>query len=180
VKKNGESFFGYKDHIKTDSGTNMITDYRVTSANVHDSVPFGELVGEADRVNGVSQKFLTYRGLVSAPPRKHLSASKRKLQTILHVYGELVFMCVSMGIAVAVPDPTKTLRDAHADLCQELTEGFCIHFFGQHPVESAFEGADGSVDPSELTFVAVVDEGVNGGGAQLRRIRTMQPKRASS
>jgi hypothetical protein len=31
-----------------------------------------------------------------------------------------------------------------------------------------------------LTFVAVVDEGVNGGGAQLRRIRTMQPKRASS
>jgi IS5 family transposase len=49
VKKNGESFFGYKDHIKTDSGTNLITGYRVTSANVHDSVPFGELVGEADR-----------------------------------------------------------------------------------------------------------------------------------
>ncbi len=49
VKKNGVSFFGYKDHIKTDSGTNLITDYRVTSANVHDSVPFEELVRESDR-----------------------------------------------------------------------------------------------------------------------------------
>lgn len=49
VKKNGVNFFGYKDHIKTDSGTNLITDYRVTSANVHDSVPFKELVGESDQ-----------------------------------------------------------------------------------------------------------------------------------
>jgi IS5 family transposase len=49
VKKNGVSFFGYKDHIKTNSGTNLITDYRVTSANVHDSVPFEELVGESDQ-----------------------------------------------------------------------------------------------------------------------------------
>jgi IS5 family transposase len=49
VKKNGVNFFGYKDHIKSDSGTNLITDYRVTGANVHDSVPFGELVGESDR-----------------------------------------------------------------------------------------------------------------------------------
>lgn len=49
VKKNGVSFFGYKDHIKTDSVTNLITDYRVTSANVHDSVPFEELVGESDQ-----------------------------------------------------------------------------------------------------------------------------------
>ena len=30
VKKNGVSFFGYKDHIKTDADTSLITDYRVT------------------------------------------------------------------------------------------------------------------------------------------------------
>jgi IS5 family transposase len=49
VKKNGVSFFGYKDHVKTDSGTNLISDYVATSANVHDSTPFAEMVGEADR-----------------------------------------------------------------------------------------------------------------------------------
>jgi IS5 family transposase len=53
TKKNGGTFFGYKDHIKTDAGTNLITDYRVTSANVHDSVPFGELVGESDRATNL-------------------------------------------------------------------------------------------------------------------------------
>lgn len=48
VKKNGVSFFGYKDHIKTDAGTSLITDYRVTAASTHDSVPLKELVNEAD------------------------------------------------------------------------------------------------------------------------------------
>jgi IS5 family transposase len=48
VKKNGVSFFGYKDHIKTDAGTSLITDYRVTAASTHDSVILKELVNEAD------------------------------------------------------------------------------------------------------------------------------------
>jgi IS5 family transposase len=48
VKKNGVSFFGYKDHIKTDAGTSLITDYRVTVASTHDSVVLNELVNEAD------------------------------------------------------------------------------------------------------------------------------------
>ncbi len=36
-KKNGVNFFGYKDHIKTDAGTSLITDYRVTVASTRDS-----------------------------------------------------------------------------------------------------------------------------------------------
>jgi len=48
LKKNGVSFFGYKDHIKTDAGTSLITDYRVTPASTHDSVVLKELVSEAD------------------------------------------------------------------------------------------------------------------------------------
>jgi IS5 family transposase len=48
VKKNGVSFFGYKDHIKTDAGTSLITDYRVTVASTHDSVVLNELVNEED------------------------------------------------------------------------------------------------------------------------------------
>ena len=48
LKKNGVSFFGYKDHIKTDADTSLITDYRVTAASTHDSVALKELVNEAD------------------------------------------------------------------------------------------------------------------------------------
>lgn len=37
LKKNGETFYGYKDHIKADTETKLITSYEVTSASVHDS-----------------------------------------------------------------------------------------------------------------------------------------------
>ncbi|MFO0507439.1 MAG: transposase [bacterium] len=36
LKKNGETFYGHKDHIKADIKTKLITDYEVTSASVHD------------------------------------------------------------------------------------------------------------------------------------------------
>lgn len=49
LKKNGENFFGYKDHIKTDAGTVLITDYQVTDASVHDSVVLKEMLGENDK-----------------------------------------------------------------------------------------------------------------------------------
>jgi IS5 family transposase len=48
VKKNGVNYFGYKDHIKTDAGTSLITDYRVTPSSTHDSVVLKELVSEDD------------------------------------------------------------------------------------------------------------------------------------
>jgi len=37
VKHNGKSYFGYKNHIKADSKTKLITAYKVTAANMHDS-----------------------------------------------------------------------------------------------------------------------------------------------
>lgn len=37
VTHNGVDYFGYKDHIKADEKTLLITGYQVTSANVHDS-----------------------------------------------------------------------------------------------------------------------------------------------
>jgi IS5 family transposase len=37
VKHNGKSYFGYKNHVKADSKTKLITAYKVTAANVHDS-----------------------------------------------------------------------------------------------------------------------------------------------
>jgi IS5 family transposase len=37
VKKGDESFFGYKDHVKCDRESKIITDFTVTDASVHDS-----------------------------------------------------------------------------------------------------------------------------------------------
>ena len=49
TKKGGETFYGYKDHVRTDAGTVLITDYVVTPASMHDSQALPELVGPKDR-----------------------------------------------------------------------------------------------------------------------------------
>ncbi len=48
TKKNNVSFYGYKDHIRTDAATVLITDYVVTDAAVHDSQVLTQLVGKND------------------------------------------------------------------------------------------------------------------------------------
>ena len=48
-KKGNESFFGYKDHVKCDSDSKIITDFSVTDASVHDSQEFVDLVDEKDK-----------------------------------------------------------------------------------------------------------------------------------
>lgn len=47
-KKNGRNYFGYKDHIKADKGSKLITAYQVTPANVHDSEMIGKLTSKKD------------------------------------------------------------------------------------------------------------------------------------
>lgn len=49
TKKNGVSYFGYKDHVKADAASKLIVDYTVTDASVHDSQELFKLVGEASR-----------------------------------------------------------------------------------------------------------------------------------
>ena len=44
TKKNGKSYFGYKNHVNADSKTKMISRYAVTTASVHDSQIFEELL----------------------------------------------------------------------------------------------------------------------------------------
>ena len=48
VKKNGEDFFGYKNHVKADTGTKLITGYSVTTASVHDSEQLEELLDKRE------------------------------------------------------------------------------------------------------------------------------------
>src|SRR5665811_2307939 len=50
TKKNKERHYGYKDHVKADAESKLITDYAVTDAAVHDSQALIELLDENDKV----------------------------------------------------------------------------------------------------------------------------------
>jgi len=49
VKKNDQTFFGYKNHTKDDGKSKLITKYMVTSAEVHDSQATDELLDDNDK-----------------------------------------------------------------------------------------------------------------------------------
>ena len=48
TKKNGETFYGYKNHAKVDTKSKFINKYVVTDASVHDSQPLDKLLDEDD------------------------------------------------------------------------------------------------------------------------------------
>lgn len=50
TKKNGRSYFGYKDHVKADAESKLIEDYRVSDAALNDSKPMPEMITEEDQV----------------------------------------------------------------------------------------------------------------------------------
>lgn len=50
AKKNEEKHYGYKDHVKCDADSKLITNYSVTSASVHDSQCCLFFIGEEDKV----------------------------------------------------------------------------------------------------------------------------------
>ena len=49
TKKNNQTFFGYKNHIKTDDKSKIICKYKVTSAEVHDSQATEGLLEDKDK-----------------------------------------------------------------------------------------------------------------------------------
>lgn len=49
TKKNNINYYGYKDHIKGDSKSKLITKYKVTDASVHDSQVTEELIEPSDK-----------------------------------------------------------------------------------------------------------------------------------
>jgi len=49
TKKNGETFYGYKNHTKVDTKSKFINKYTVTDASVHDSQALDELLEEKDK-----------------------------------------------------------------------------------------------------------------------------------
>jgi len=49
TKKNGETFYDYKNHAKVDTKSKFIDKYKVTDASVHDSQALDELLTEKDK-----------------------------------------------------------------------------------------------------------------------------------
>lgn len=49
AKKNHETFFGYKNHLRADAESKIITDFTVTDAAVHDSQPLPKLIGPQNK-----------------------------------------------------------------------------------------------------------------------------------
>ena len=50
TKKNNETHYGYKDHVKVDNESKMIVDFSVTDASVHDSQEIVGLIDEKDEI----------------------------------------------------------------------------------------------------------------------------------
>lgn len=48
VTHNGKNYFGYKNHIKADTKTKLITSYKATTANIHDSEVIDELMNKKE------------------------------------------------------------------------------------------------------------------------------------
>jgi IS5 family transposase len=48
TKKNGETYYGYKDHLKVDNKYKLIQSYSITDAATHDSQELEELLDETD------------------------------------------------------------------------------------------------------------------------------------
>ena len=48
TKKNSVSYYGYKNHVKSDAGSKLIEDFSATAASEHDSQQFDTLVAEGD------------------------------------------------------------------------------------------------------------------------------------
>lgn len=49
TKKNNQLYYGYKDHVKIDAKSKLITKYKVTDASVHDSQTLQDLLDETDK-----------------------------------------------------------------------------------------------------------------------------------
>jgi IS5 family transposase len=81
VTHNGKNYYGYKDHIKADKKTKLITGYKVTTANIHDSEMISELVDKKDR----GQKLYADSAYRSYEIEKDLR--RKKIVSMIHEKG---------------------------------------------------------------------------------------------
>jgi IS5 family transposase len=72
TKKNKQTFFGYKNHVKEDGKSKLITKYIVTSAEVHDSQATDALLDENDK----GEPFYADSAYTGEPQEKIISSKE--------------------------------------------------------------------------------------------------------
>jgi len=113
--KNDETHYGYKDHIKADATSKIITDYTVTPANVHDSQELKNLVDKKkDKVLYADSAYkgeeiekclgrkienqICEKGYRNNPlTKKQMKANRKKSRTRSRVEHIFAYMTNSMG-----------------------------------------------------------------------------------
>jgi transposase, IS5 family len=112
VQKNGQNFFGYKNHVKVDQKKKFIDDYTATDAAVHDSIagkellstkdegqplhadsaysgePFAQAVQKVKMVNKIHEKGYRDRALSKRQKRSNKAKSRVRAR-VEHVFGFL-------------------------------------------------------------------------------------------
>ena len=132
TKKNNISYFGYKNHVKEDAKSKLITKYLVTDASVHDSNATGRLLDENDQgevfyadsaYSGESQEvIIEEKGMVNQvcekgarnrPLTEEQKASNREKSRVRsrveHIFGfmeqsmhEMYIQCIGIKRATAI------------------------------------------------------------------------------
>lgn len=81
TKKNDETFYGYKNHIKSDQKSKLIEKYTVTDASVHDSTTVPDIMEEKD----ADQEM--YGDSAYTGPTVEAAISKNKMKNCTHEKG---------------------------------------------------------------------------------------------
>jgi transposase, IS5 family len=79
TKKNSETFYGYKNHIKADVGSKLIDKYAVSEASLHDSQALKELLSDED----AGQKLFADSAYVG----QEEAVEKAKMENFIHEKG---------------------------------------------------------------------------------------------
>jgi IS5 family transposase len=81
TKKNGETFYGYKNHVKGDQKSKFIEKYKVTAASEHDSKPAPDIMEEKDADQGM------YGDSAYVGPAIEAAILKNKMKNCIHEKG---------------------------------------------------------------------------------------------
>lgn len=81
TKKNNVNYYGYKNHIKIDSKSKLITKFEVTPANVHDSQVIDNLLDKKDK----GEKF--YADSAYTGEKQEKIIAEKEMQNFVHEKG---------------------------------------------------------------------------------------------
>jgi len=121
VKKNGDTFYGYKNHIKVDAKSKIIGTYYASDASVHDSQALELLLTEKDKGQTLHADS-AYTG-----PHQEATISEHKMINNVHEKGRINKPIRSGELsAIYIPDPStledRSLVRMRATLIKDMTK----------------------------------------------------------